>query len=330
MDLTTRYLGFDLPHPLVPGASPLVDDLDVVRRLEDAGAPMIVMRSLFEEQIVREQVATFLGTEPHAESFAEARSYMPEPHQFRLGPETYLETIRRIKEHVSVPVVASLNGTTLGGWLHHAELMEQAGADALELNVYELETDPSESGAEIEDRKIEILRALKLKVKIPVAVKLSPFYTSLAHFAWRLDEAGADALVLFNRFYQPDIDVDNLEAVPSLRLSDNSELLLRLRWLAILSGQVRPDLAASGGIENAVDVVKAIMCGARSVQVVSALLRRGPEALTALRDDLERWLVEHEYESLRQMQGSMNLVGCPDPKAYERANYMLVLQGWKA
>lgn len=329
MDLKTRYLGFELPHPFMPGASPLVDDLDVVRRLEDAGAAAIVMHSLFEEQIVREQVSAFLGNEAHVESFPEALSYLPRPEQFRLGPESYLEQVRRVKGAVKVPVIASLNGTTIGGWLNHARLLQEAGADALELNVYQLATDPHESGHEIEETAIEMLRALKATLAIPVALKLSPFYTSLSHFAHRLDEAGADGLVLFNRFYQPDIDVEELVTVPSLRLSDQSELLVRLRWLAILSGRLRCGLAVSGGVQTAVDAVKATMAGARAVQVVSALLRRGPEYLSVLRADLSNWLEEHEYDSLRQMQGSMNLATCPDPKAYERANYMLVLQGWR-
>lgn len=329
MDLRTNYLGFELPHPFVPGASPMVEDLAVVRRLEDAGAPMLVMYSLFQEQIVAEQMATFLGTETHVESFAEARSYIPETDRVRAGPDAYLEQLRRVKAAVSVPVVASLNGTSLGGWLEYAELLQSAGADALELNVYQLGATRDESGGAIEDRTVEILRTLKNSMQIPVAIKLSPFYTSLAHFASRLDQTRADGLVLFNRFYQPDIDVEALETRASLRLSDRSELLLRLRWLAILSAQLRTDLAVTGGIEDAVDAVKAVMCGARAVQVVSSLLRGGPEQLRTLRLDLARWLEEHEYDSLRQMQGTMNLAGCPDPAAYERANYMLVLQGWK-
>jgi dihydroorotate dehydrogenase (fumarate) len=286
MDLKTRYLGFDLPHPFIPGASPLVNDLDMVRRLEDAGAAAIVMHSLFEEQIVREQMSAFLGNEAHVESFPEALSFLPRPDQFRLGPESYLEHVQRVKAAVKIPVIASLNGITLGGWLNHARLLEEAGADALELNVYQLATDPHETGHDIEETTIEMLRALKTSLKIPIAVKLSPFYTSFAHFAHRLDGAGADALVLFNRFYQPDIDVEDLSTVPSLKLSDRSELLLRLRWLAILSGGLRCDLASSGGVQNAVDAVKAVMAGAGVVQVVSALLRNGPDYLSVLRADL--------------------------------------------
>ena len=329
MDLSTTYLGFDLPHPLMPGASPMVDDLDTVRRLEDAGAAAIVMHSLFEEQITAEQVAHFTHTESHDLSFAEARSFFPGPDQFRLGPDAYLEQIRRIKAAVRVPVIASLNGASPGGWLAYAQLMQEAGADALELNVYTLATDASEDGHTVEARTLEMLRTVRGGVRIPVAVKLSPFYTAFAHFAHQLDAAGPAGLVLFNRFYQPGIDVDALEVRRQLQLSDSSELPLRLRWLAILSGRVRASLAVTGGVHTVVDVVQAIMAGAHAVQLVSALLRNGPGHLAALRDALGAWLEEHEYESLRQMQGNMSLLSCPDPQAYERANYMIMLQSWK-
>lgn len=330
MDLSTTYLGFALPHPFMPGASPLVDDLDTVRRLEDAGASAIVMHSLFEEQIRREQVATARFLDAPAESFAEALSYLPTPETFTLGPEQYLEQLRRIKRAVRVPVIASLNGSTEGGWLSYARLLEQAGADALELNVYSLATDFDESGEILERRTLQMLAAVKHAVSIPVAVKLSPFYSSLAHFARRLDEYGADGLVLFNRFYQPDLDVEALEVAPTLRLSDSSELLLRLRWLAILSGRIRPSLAITGGVHSAVDAVKAVMAGADAVQVVSALLKNGPDRLRTLRQDLTLWLEEHEYDSLAQMKGSLSLLRCPDPAAHERANYMTILQSWRA
>ena len=330
MDLTTQYLGLKLAHPLMPGASPLVDDLDTVRRLEDAGASAIVMHSLFEEQIQREQVSAFVHTESHDQSFAEALSYFPASDAFALGPHEYLDQLRRVKQAVSVPVVGSLNGYTLGGWLDYAKLVEQAGADALELNVYQLATDPEESGDRMEERTIEMVRAVRRAVRIPVAVKLSPFYTALGHFARRLDEAGADGLVLFNRFYQPDIDVEELQVRRALHLSHSSELPLRLRWLAILSGKVKASLAASGGVHTLLDVIQAVMTGAHAVQIVSALLQRGPAYLAKLRQELAEWLEEHEYHSLRQMQGSMNLESCPDPRVYERANYMLMLQSWRA
>jgi dihydroorotate dehydrogenase (fumarate) len=329
MDLRTTYLGLKLPHPFMPGASPLVDDLDMVKRLEDAGAAAIVMHSLFEEQIVREQVSAFLHTEMHSESFAEALCYFPSPERFALGPEEYLEHVTRLKGTVRCPVIASLNGTTLGGWLGYARSIEQAGADALELNLYALPASFEESSQQIEDRSVEMLRELKRSVRIPVAVKLSPFYTALPHFAGRLDAAGADGLVLFNRFYQPDIDPDALEATHRLALSTPSELPLRLRWLAILSGHVKASLAVTGGVHGAVDAVKALMSGAHAVQLVSSLLRAGPEHLKRIREDTVAWMREHEYESIDAMRGCMNFEACPDPAVYERANYMLVLQGWR-
>jgi dihydroorotate dehydrogenase (fumarate) len=328
MNLSTTYLGFPLPHPLMPGASPLVDDLDMVRRLEDAGAAAIVMHSLFEEQITAEERAA-IGVDAHGESFAEATSYLPGAPPFALGPDRYLEQLRRIREAVAVPVIASLNGVTASGWLEYARLLEQAGAHALELNVYHVATDPAEPAAAVESRVLDVLRVVRAAVRVPLAVKLSPFYSAFAHLAQRLDQLGADGLVLFNRFYQPDIDPDTLEVVPALHLSDSTELLLRLRWLAILHGRVRPALAASGGVHTGLDALKAVMAGAHAVQLVSALLRHGPEHLALVRADLARWLEEHEYDSLAQAQGSMSLLRCPDPAAFERANYLHVLQSWR-
>ena len=330
MDLSTTYLGFRLPHPLMPGASPMVDSLDTVQRLEEAGAAAIVMHSLFEEQILQEQWATIYHMDVHAESFGEALSYFPRPGEFALGPEQYLAQIARIKKAVHIPVIASLNGTTAGGWVEYARRMEEAGADALELNVYYLATDPEEPAATVEQRTLDILRTVKQTVSIPVAVKLSPFFSSLAHFATELDVAGADALILFNRFYQPDIDIEQLEVTPRLELSNSSELLLRLRWLAILSEKVRCSLAVTGGVHTARDAIRAIMAGAHAVQMVSALLRGGPAYLRTVLDEMTTWMEEHEYTSLRQMRGSMSLARCPDPAAFERANYIRVLQGWRA
>jgi len=330
MDLSTTYLGFRLPHPLMPGASPMVDSLDTVQRLEEAGAAAIVMHSLFEEQILQEQWATIYHMDVHAESFGEALSYFPRPGEFALGPEQYLAQIARIKKAVHIPVIASLNGTTAGGWVEYARRMEEAGADALELNVYYLATDPEEPAATVEQRTLDILRTVKQTVSIPVAVKLSPFFSSLAHFATELDVAGADALILFNRFYQPDIDIEQLEVTPRLELSNSSELLLRLRWLAILSEKVRCSLAVTGGVHTARDAIRAIMAGAHAVQMVSALLRGGPAYLRTVLDEMSTWMEEHEYTSLRQMRGSMSLARCPDPAAFERANYIRVLQGWRA
>ena len=258
MDLTTTYLGFHLPHPLIVGASPLVDDIDMVRQLEDAGAAAIVMHSLFEEQITLEHRVAELAIEVHRDAFAEALGFLPDPDTFALGPDEYLEQIRRLKEAVDVPVIGSLNGSTNEGWLEYAPLMEQAGADAIELNVYALEVDTQQTAAAVERRTVDMLRTVRSKVNIPVAMKLSPFYTAVAHFAKELDQAGADGLVLFNRFYQPDIDVEQLEVEHCLHLSTSEELLLRLRWLAILSPELGGSLAATGGIHTPIDALKAI------------------------------------------------------------------------
>ncbi len=330
MDLSTTYLGLSLPHPLMPGASPLVDDLDMVKRLEDAGAAAIVMHSLFEEEITGERAQTLRHIEAHTDSFAEAPSYFPDRSGVSVGPESYLEQIRRIKAAVRAPVIGSLNGTTATGWLEYARMIEQAGADALELNFYVVATNPLEDGQAIEQRVLDIVCKVKASVTIPVAVKLSPFFGSFAHIASELDGLGADGLVLFNRFYQPDIDVETLEVVPRLQLSDSSELLLRLRWLAVLSGHVRASLAVTGGVHTAVDAIKGVMAGAHAVQLVSVLLQHGPERLNTMRADMIRWMEEHEYHSLSQMQGSMNLMRCPDPAAFERANYMRVLHSWRS
>lgn len=330
MDLRTEYLGLALPNPLVAGASPLADDLDGVRRLEDAGAAAIVLRSLFEEQITREQLSEFDNLERHGESFAEAASYFPSPDAFALGPFEYLNHLRRVKQAVRVPVIASLNGMTPGGWIDYARLMAEAGADALELNLYRIATDPKTTSADIERQAVETVQAVKEAVAIPVAVKLSPFYTAFAHLALELDQAGADALVLFNRFYQPDIDPEELAATRTLHLSDSSELRLRLHWMAILSGRVRASLAVTGGVHTAIDVVKATMAGAHVTQMVSALLLHGPAHLRAVLEDLAAWMQEHEWDSLATMRGNMSLSKVPDADAYERANYMLMLQGWRA
>ena len=330
MDLSTRYLGFDLPHPLMPGASPLVDNLDSVRRLEDAGAAAIVMHSLFEEQICQDRANAERAAETGADSFAEALSYFPGLDPFTLGPEADLEQGRKIKAAVTVPVIASLNGVSTEGWADYAKLIEQAGADALELNVYFLAARFDETAETVESRVVAIAERVKRSVKIPVALKLSPFFSALSGLVRRLEATGIDGLVLFNRFYQPDIDIEALEAKAQIELSTSSELLLRLRWLAILSGQIKPSLACSGGVHTVPDTIKAVMAGANAVQVVSSLLKRGPGALTELRDGMARWMEEHEYESLKQMQGSMNLSRCPNPAAFERGNYMAVLQSWRA
>lgn len=328
MNLSTRYMGFDLPHPLIPGASPMSDNLDTVRHLEDAGAPMIVMHSLFEEQILREELAITRSIETPKESFAEALSYFPEPEEFELGPDQYLEQLRRIKRAVCVPVIASLNGTTAGGWIRYAKLIQQAGADGLELNLYNIAADITEPGEKVERRLLDVIWSVKEAVTIPVAVKLSPFFSSLANFIGRIESTGIDGLLLFNRFYQADLDIENLEVRRQLELSDSSELLLRLRWVAILYGRVRAPLAVTGGVHTAADVIKSVMAGASACQMVSALLWRGPKHLRTVREDVARWLEEHEYESLAQARGSLSLQRCPDPGAYERANYAKILQTW--
>jgi len=329
MDLTTHYLGMKLKSPLMPGASPLVDDLDIVRRLEDAGAAAIVMHSLFEEQVVGEQLASIYAMEMFADSYAEALSYFPRKEEFALSPDEYLLQISRIRRAVSVPVIASLNGTTSGGWLRYASMIEDAGADALELNVYHVPTDSGETARSVESRVIDVLATVKGSVSIPVAVKLSPYYSSLPNLTAELESAGADGLVLFNRFYQPDIDPIQLEVKSTLKLSDPSELLLRLRWLAILSPKFGGSLACSGGVHSGVEAVKALMAGASAVQIVSALLHYGPEYLADIQNDLERWMEVNEYSSLRQLRGSMNHKRSPDPAAFERANYMRILQSWR-
>ncbi len=329
MDLSTTYLGLPLANPLMPGASPMADQLDWVKRLEDAGAAAIALRSVFEEQITHEQQGMIHHMEIHEEGFAEALSYFPKPDDFAFGPVQYLEQIRKVKAAVRVPVIASLNGTTAEGWLTYAKQIEQAGADALELNVYMVATDGSETCAHVDRRVLDIARTVKREVKIPVAVKLSPFFSSVSHLAQQLDMIGVDGLVLFNRFYQPDIDLEALEAVPSLKLSDPSELLLRINWLAILFGKIRATMAASGGIHSGTDAIKAVMAGASAVQLVSCLLKNGPAHLKVVRDAMAAWMEQHEYESVQQMRGSMSLEKSPDAAAYERGNYMRVLKSWR-
>lgn len=329
MDLTTNYLGLTLRNPVMPGASPLVDDLDNVLRLEDAGASAIVMHSLFEEQITHEQLAEFAHTEHAAESFSEATSYFPRMQDYALGPDRYLERIARIKSMVGIPVIGSLNGSSPGGWTSHAKLIQQAGADALELNVYYVASDPDEPGTAVEARTLDILRAVREAVSIPVAVKLSPFFSSPGHFAKQLDAGGASGIVIFNRFYQPDVDIEELAAAHRLDLSNSTELRLRLRWAAILHGRLRSSIAVSGGVHTVEDIIKALMCGADVVQVVSCLLKYGPSHIGTLIKGLTQWMEEHEYDSITRMRGCMSLRNCPDPSVYERANYLRVLQLWK-
>jgi dihydroorotate dehydrogenase (fumarate) len=329
MDLSTTYLGFELPHPLIPGASPLADDLDAVRQLEDAGAPLIQMSSLFEEEIQRENTMMDDVLAQTTNVFAEALDFMPQPDAMIVGPDEYLEKVRRVKQAVGVPVIASLNGNTVGGWMHHACAIEQAGADALELNLYRVATDLDTTAADVESEDIAMVSQLCSELNIPLAVKLSSFYSSLPHFVAAVAEAGAGSVVLFNRFYQPDIDVEELELERKLKLSTPDELNVRLRWLAILAGRVPCDLAVTGGVHSAIDALKAVMCGASACQMVSALLMHGPAHLARVREELARWLESHEYESLAQARGSMSLQRSPDPHIYERANYLHILRSWE-
>ena len=329
MDLSTNYLGLRLPHPLVPGASPLSDDLDTVKQLEDAGAGAIVLRSLFEEQISREEEATRNHWNSHDDAFAEAVTFFPSSDSFVLGPDEYLNHVQRVKQAVRIPVIGSLNGMTPGGWLSYARLIEQAGADALELNVYHAPTDFETSGSEVERQTVEMVHQVKQGLKIPLAVKLSPYFTAFAHFARQLDGAGADGLVLFNRYYDPDIDVQELNVLRTLQLSDSSELPLRLRGIAVLAGRVKASLAVTGGVHTALDVVKSTMVGAHITQMVSALLKNGPDHLRKVRADLEAWMEENEWSSLNEMRGNLSQERIPNPQIYERANYMLMLQTWE-
>ncbi|MCP4805087.1 MAG: dihydroorotate dehydrogenase-like protein [Proteobacteria bacterium] len=328
MDLRTTYMGLDLANPLIVGASPLSDDVGMIRRLEDAGAGAIVMHSLFTEQLVRDQMAAHVGMDYIADSNPEGLSYFPDAEDYALGPDEYLAQIARLKEAVDVPVFGSLNGMAGGDWTRWAGLMAEAGADGLELNVYYLPLDGDESPDQVEARFLGALAQVKGHCDLPVAMKLTSFFSSPVHMARRLEAAGADALVLFNRVFQPDIDIEELEVTPALTLSDPSMLKMRLLWLAAMFGKVDIPLAASGGVHSTEDVIKAVMAGASGVQMTSALLSGGPEHLAQVLEGLEGWLVEHQYESLRQMCGSMSLLRCPDPESYERANYIRTLQRW--
>jgi len=328
VDLSTRYLGFHLRNPLIASSSPLTEDLETLRRLEEAGIAAVVLPSLFEEQIIEESERLDYGLSFGEESFAEALRYFPDLHHYNMGPEGYLEHIRRAKAALSIPVIASLNGVTTGGWIRYARLMEEAGADALELNIYYLPTSPDESSQTVEENYVWLVRDVVASVRMPVAVKLSPYFSSLPYMARRFEEAGATALVLFNRFYQPDINLEALEVVPNLMLSTSYELRERLRWVAILYPQVCLDLAITGGVHTAEDVLKAMMVGAKAVTLASALLRRGPDHVRQLLEDIHRWMEEHEYISITQMQGSMCQRRVANPAAYERANYIRVLSSF--
>ena len=328
IDLSTTYLGLKLKNPLVASSSPMCDDLANLRRMEDAGAAAVVLQSLFEEEIEIESNELDRFLEQGADISAESTTHFPELTRRITGPDAYLEHIRKAKRAVQIPIIASLNGASKGGWIRYAQQMEQAGADALELNIYYIPVDPKISGEEVERRYVELVQAVKAEVRIPVAVKLGPYFSSLANMAGKLDAAGANGLVLFNRFYQPDYDLESLEVVPNLILSNSHELLLRLHWIAVLYGNVKADLALTGGVHSAADVIKAMMAGARIAMMTSALLKRGISYLDTLSTELLIWMGEHEYDSIRQMQGSMSRNAVPQPKAFERANYVKVLSSY--
>jgi dihydroorotate dehydrogenase (fumarate) len=322
IDLKTNYLGLQLRTPLVASASPLSQELEGIRHLEDAGASAIVLYSLFEEQLRQESFELEYHLTEGTDSFAEASSFFPQPNEFHLGPEGYLNHIRKAKKAVSVPIIASLNGTTVGGWTEYAKLIEQAGADALECNIYSIAADPDLTSVAIEQEYLDILKAVKSVVKIPVAIKLSPYFSNMANMAKRLDEAGANALVLFNRFYQPDINLEELEIQPNVLLSGPQALRLPLTWIGILYGRIRANLAATSGVHSGEDVVKLVMVGADVTMLCSALLRNGIDHLRKVESGLLEWMEKHEYESVQQMKGSMSQIRCSNPSAFERAQYM--------
>jgi dihydroorotate dehydrogenase (fumarate) len=327
IDLSTTYLGLKLSSPLVVSASPLSRDVDGIQRLESAGASAVVLYSLFEEQLRQEEMDLDYHLNAGTESFAESLTYFPQASEFHTGPEGYLKHIRKAKSSVRIPIIASLNGSTLGGWTKFAGEVERAGADAIECNIYSLATDPRLTAADIEKTYLDIVRAVKATVTIPVAVKLSPFFSNLANMAHRLEEAGADGLVLFNRFYQPDIDLEELEIRPNVLLSTPQSLRLPLTWIGILYGRLKASLAATGGVHSAEDVVKLLMVGANVTMMCSSLMRYGVNHLRHVEHGLRDWMEEQEYESVVQMQGSMSQLRCPDPGAFERAQYMRAVKG---
>jgi dihydroorotate dehydrogenase (fumarate) len=329
MDLTTTYMGMDLKNPIVPSASPLSEDLGNIRRMEDAGASAVVMYSLFEEQITLEshQLDHYLSY--GAEGFAEALSFFPDMETYKVGPDDYLNRIHQAKEAVSIPIIGSLNGVSTGGWIEYARKIEEAGADALELNVYYIPTDLDMTGADVEKMYLDVLRDVKKVISIPVAMKLSPYFSATANMAYRLAEEGADALVLFNRFYQPDFDLEDLEVVPRIVLSSTDELTLPLRWIAILYGRVPVDLAITSGVHTVEEVLKGLMAGAKVTMMTSELLKNGIPRISQILEGMVQWMEEYEYESVTQMQGSMSQRSVAEPAAFERANYMKTLSSWR-
>jgi len=328
-DLTTTYLGLNLKNPLVASASPLSRKAENAKKLEDAGVSAVVMYSLFEEQIIHDSLELDHYLTRGTNSFAEAITYLPDLGTYNMGPERYLDHLSALKKNLSIPVISSLNGVSKGGWTNYARLMQDAGADALELNMYYLSADPELTGQELEDNYVDLVAEVKAAIDIPLAVKLSPFITSLPNFVHRLTEAGADGIVLFNRFYQPDFDLEELEVVRTLSLSDSRDLLLPLRWISILYGKVEADFALTSGVHTAQDVLKAMMAGAKVAMSASAILREGYERVSVILNDLQAWMEAHEYESIKQMQGSMSQQSVAEPAAFERSNYIRILNEFR-
>jgi len=330
MNLSTTYLGFKLRTPLMPSASPLSEKIDNIKRMEDAGASAVVFHSLFEEQVQRDHHDLQFYVDQGSESYAESLTYFPERAAFKVGPHAYLENIRRAKESVSIPIIGSLNGATFGGWMKYAKQIQQAGADALELNIYSVPTTPDRSADDIENEYLTVIASTKAQLKIPVAVKLSPYFTNFAHFARRADRNGADALVLFNRFYQPDIELETLEISPNVLLSTPMAMRLPMRWIAMLYGRIGANLAATSGIHRAPDAIKMLMAGADITMLCSVLLRRGIDHIRVFEHEMREWMEQHEYDSVEQLKGSMSQTNCPDPEAFERAQYMRELATYPA
>jgi dihydroorotate dehydrogenase (fumarate) len=327
LDLTTRYLGLQLRTPLVASASPLSQEISSIRQLEDAGASAVVLYSLFEEQLRHESLELDFYLSEGTESYAESLSYFPEPGEFHVGPDDYLAHIRKAKAAVDIPIIASLNGSSVGGWIQYATQIEEAGADAIECNIYWIVTDPNLTSAEVEQHYIDIVKAVKTAVHIPVAIKLSPFFSNFASMAQRIDQAGADGLVLFNRFYQPDIDLETLELAPHVLLSTPQAMRLPLTWIGILYGKVKASLAATSGVHSADDVIKLTMVGADVTMLCSTLLRNGINHLRAIEQGVRQWMESHEYISISEMKGSMSQQRCSDPSTFERAQYMKAVKG---
>lgn len=329
MDLTTKYLGMTLRNPLVVSASPISKEIDNIKKAEDAGAAAVVLYSLFEEQLILEQKELFYHTTQHNEITPEATSFFPEPSEYKVGPEEYLEHIAKAKSAVNIPIIASLNGKTEGGWTEYAKKMQEAGADAIELNIYNIPTDTELNSVAIENTYVNILKSVKSAVSIPVALKLSPFFTNMAYMAKRFDEAGADALVLFNRFYQPDINLNELEVVPAIDLSTSQDIKIPMRWIAILKDRINADLAATSGVHTGEDVIKYLMVGANAVMMCSSLLKNGVYHIKTVLDQMQSWMEAKEYESVSQMQGSMSQSKIGNPANFERAQYMRALNTYK-